>query len=73
MEQKTCPRCGKLFECKSCNIRECQCFGLQITALQRNLLAQHFDDCLCRDCLSLLQNELKAKNDLALGELGSVS
>ena len=57
-EMKSCPRCKKTFECKSGNITQCQCFGLEMTAALQSFIENRFNDCLCRDCLNYLQVEL---------------
>jgi hypothetical protein len=58
-ETKYCPRCSKAFECKSGNITQCQCFGLQLTTEQRAFMEERYKDCLCRDCLLQLQNQVE--------------
>lgn len=58
-EEKTCPRCRKPFACKPGNITECQCFGIRLTIEQRAYIDQRYRDCLCRDCLAALQNEVE--------------
>ena len=57
-EQKTCPRCRKHFDCKPGNITQCQCFGVQLTVEQRAYIDERYNDCLCRNCLLELQNEV---------------
>jgi hypothetical protein len=57
-ETKSCPRCKQAFECKPGNITQCQCFGIQLTLEQKVYIEQHYNDCLCRDCLQYLQQEL---------------
>jgi hypothetical protein len=58
-EQKACPRCNKAFDCKPGNITECQCFGVKLNAEQKAYIEQRYNDCLCRDCLVALQNEVE--------------
>ncbi len=57
-ETKNCPRCGIAFECKAGNIAQCQCCGIELNAEQRAYIEQRYNDCLCRDCLQYLSNEL---------------
>jgi hypothetical protein len=57
-ETKSCPRCKQVFECKPGNITQCQCFGIQLTLEQKVYIEQRYNDCLCRDCLQYLQQEL---------------
>ena len=59
-EEKTCQRCKMLFECKAGNICQCQCYGINLTELQRSLIEKQYADCLCRNCLIEL-----AKNNVA--------
>jgi len=55
-ETKNCPRCQQPFECKSGNITECQCFGIQCTEEIAAFVAEKYADCLCRACLLQLQD-----------------
>lgn len=57
-EVKKCPRCHNPFECKPGNITQCQCYGIELSIEQRAYIEQRYDDCLCRDCLLYLSNEL---------------
>ena len=58
-EQKACPRCKAMFECKPGNITQCQCFGIQISDEQKSYIRERYNDCLCRKCLHSLQNEIE--------------
>lgn len=58
-EQKACPRCKELFECKPGTIAQCQCFGIQLTEEQKAYIGGRYNDCLCRSCLHTLQNEIE--------------
>lgn len=64
-EPKSCPRCQQAFECKPGNITECQCFGLQFTAGEREFIGAESGDCLCRDCLIALQQEYRYRETKA--------
>jgi hypothetical protein len=57
-ETKKCPGCKQTFECKPGNITQCQCFGIQLTLEQKVYIEQRYNDCLCRDCLQYLQQEV---------------
>lgn len=57
-ETKSCPRCKAPFECKPGKIVQCQCFGIVQSIEQRAYIDQRYSDCLCRDCLKHLSNEL---------------
>lgn len=57
-ETKNCQRCNTAFECTPGNITQCQCYGIKITDEQRAYIEQRYSDCLCRDCLQYLQQEL---------------
>ena len=57
-EEKKCPRCGNAFECKVGTIALCQCSGVALNDEQRSYIAQKYAECLCRDCLVYLSEEL---------------
>ncbi|MBS1656129.1 MAG: cysteine-rich CWC family protein [Bacteroidetes bacterium] len=57
-EIKTCPRCQKKFECKPGNITQCQCYGIFLSAELKAYIEERYRDCLCRDCLTHLQQEV---------------
>ncbi|MBL7112776.1 MAG: cysteine-rich CWC family protein [Bacteroidales bacterium] len=48
-EIKTCPKCGREFECFSDD--DCWCEKLQIHRKDYLEIIQKYDDCLCADCL----------------------
>ncbi|MBV9989109.1 MAG: cysteine-rich CWC family protein [Chitinophagaceae bacterium] len=54
-ENKKCPRCNRVFECKVGNIAECQCSSLQLTYEERVFIEGQYLDCLCAKCLETLQ------------------
>lgn len=58
-ETKNCPRCNMAFECKPGNITQCQCFGIVMTTEQKAYIELRYNDCLCRNCLIQLQNEVE--------------
>jgi hypothetical protein len=50
-EIRTCPRCGRVFECKLGNILECQCYGIQLSEKTIEEIRKKYISCLCRSCL----------------------
>jgi len=48
-DTKSCPKCGKKFECYSDD--DCWCENYQIHRKEYLVLKQQFDDCICPDCL----------------------
>ncbi len=61
-EEKSCPRCGKMFECKMGTITECQCFAVALTkAEQAYLWEAGWKDCLCADCLRVHKEKVNLK------------
>lgn len=58
-EKKCCPRCANPFECKAGNITQCQCFDVQLTTEQQAFIEDRYKDCLCRDCLLQLRNQVE--------------
>ena len=52
VEPKSCPRCGKTFECNNYNILKCQCIQVPLNARARQTIAEKYDDCLCLNCLN---------------------
>ncbi|HEX7844425.1 MAG TPA: cysteine-rich CWC family protein [Chitinophagaceae bacterium] len=58
-ETKKCPRCNSPFECKPGNITQCQCYGLKISDEEKAFIEQRYEDCLCRNCLLQLKNQVE--------------
>lgn len=56
-EQKQCPRCLQLFECKARTIGQCNCNRIHLTEEERAFIAQRYEDCLCFTCLNDIKNE----------------
>ncbi|PWT73158.1 MAG: hypothetical protein C5B59_14040 [Bacteroidetes bacterium] len=50
-EEKICPRCEKSFECKSGDIAHCQCTQIHLSVEERAFIEEHYEDCLCTQCL----------------------
>lgn len=56
-EKKYCPRCNTNFECKVGSIMLCQCTTVTLNEKEREYLREHFDDCLCANCMQELKVE----------------
>lgn len=56
-EEKYCPRCNKMFECKAGSITQCQCSSVQLTVAERSFIEKHYNDCLCLVCLIELKQQ----------------
>lgn len=50
-EEKKCPRCNILFECKPGNVAHCQCYGIVLSVDERAFIEERYNDCLCSVCL----------------------
>jgi hypothetical protein len=57
---KKCPRCKKEFTCDVENVSACACSRISLSNDTRTYLAKTFYNCLCDDCLLVL-NDLVAK------------
>ncbi|OJJ19914.1 hypothetical protein BKI52_15665 [marine bacterium AO1-C] len=62
-EDKHCPRCQTLFECKVGSINLCQCTTVTLTPEERAYIAKLYDDCLCANCMRALQQASKTQNN----------
>src|SRR5690606_6604812 len=56
-EEKYCPRCNALFECKVGSISLCQCTTVKVSREERLYFDQFYTDCLCVDCMRELKSE----------------
>lgn len=56
-EDKYCPRCNQVFECRLGNILTCQCFGISFTEEEKEYIGKQFNDCLCRNCLEEMKKQ----------------
>ena len=56
-EEKYCPRCNTLFECKVGSISLCQCTTVQLSQEERSFFNQKYNDCLCANCMKELKSE----------------
>jgi hypothetical protein len=57
-EQKYCPRCKQVFECKKGSITQCQCSGLQLDEKALDYIERKYNDCLCLNCLKEINHDL---------------
>ncbi|WP_295119960.1 cysteine-rich CWC family protein [uncultured Chitinophaga sp.] len=60
-ETKYCQRCNGPFECKVGNISQCQCNGIELAPEARQEIAASYSECLCRQCLLNIQQEVLNK------------
>lgn len=51
-----CPRCSTPFEC-SADTGGCWCNEVPLSPKTRAAFAEFFDGCLCRDCLTQLEQD----------------
>jgi len=56
-EQKYCPRCNALFECKVGSILLCQCAAVKLSETERDHLKKLYNDCLCANCIREVKSE----------------
>jgi Cysteine-rich CWC len=56
-EIKQCTRCNTSFECKAGDIRNCQCYGVLLSAEAEGYISKKYNDCLCNNCLQQLNNQ----------------
>jgi ribosomal protein L34E len=56
---KSCPKCGKKFECL--HTAECWCMDYQISPDKLELLKRTYPDCLCPECLAEYSTNHKPK------------
>jgi hypothetical protein len=71
-EEKYCPRCHAVFECKVGSILLCQCTTVSLKEKERDYMREKYDDCLCASCLKKVRteyhnNKLKGKIKKLLG------
>lgn len=50
-EEKTCPRCGRVFECKVNNPLRCDCSEVELSDAALHEIHGCYPDCLCLECL----------------------
>lgn len=54
---KTCPKCGRTFECHHSS--ECWCSRYMLYENAREFLRTRYEDCLCEECLKVIIEEYK--------------
>ncbi len=54
-QRKYCARCSAAFECCATAISRCQCSNINLDVAALAYLKDHFDDCLCIDCLGQIR------------------
>jgi hypothetical protein len=59
MTEKKCERCEISFACTPEKINECQCSQVLLSEKTHQFLANAFFDCLCKNCLSEIENKLQ--------------
>jgi hypothetical protein len=60
-EQKYCPRCTAVFECKVGNITQCQCLNISLNVEEQAYMGSLYQDCLCAACIAAVQAEYNSK------------
>lgn len=60
-EEKYCPLCHSVFECKAGNITQCMCAGVVLTETERAYISERFTDCLCINCLLEIKKQFAVK------------
>ncbi|MCG6145602.1 cysteine-rich CWC family protein [Leptospira bandrabouensis] len=58
-ENKICPHCLRIFECKVGSISLCQCTKVNLSLEEREYLATQYADCLCYQCMETLAFEFR--------------
>lgn len=58
-ENKICPHCLRIFECKVGSISLCQCTKVNLSLEEREYLATRYADCLCYQCMETLAFEFR--------------
>ena len=53
--KKTCPRCGKEFECV--HSVDCWCVKVKLTDATKTYLKENYSDCLCKECLEKINGK----------------
>ncbi|PJZ84309.1 hypothetical protein CH366_15920 [Leptospira harrisiae] len=65
-EEKICPHCLRIFECKVGSISLCQCNKVTLSLEEREYLATQYSDCLCYQCMETLTFEFKMNKSYKL-------
>ncbi|MDD4819945.1 MAG: cysteine-rich CWC family protein [Flavobacteriales bacterium] len=59
--EKTCPRCGKTFECRHQEIDKCWCMSQAIEPDALAYISGEYTGCLCKDCIEELNRKARLK------------
>jgi hypothetical protein len=62
-EDKSCAKCGSIFECKLGSITICHCFDVPLNREETLYMVQNYDDCLCHYCLVEEKENFKKMKD----------
>ena len=54
-QAKQCPRCGRTFLCMHGAHALCECAAVTLSPDTRTYLREHYNDCLCVECLKLFE------------------
>ncbi len=55
--KKHCERCGTEFLCAAGSISRCECLTVELHADERKYIAEHYNDCICAQCLRDMKAE----------------
>ena len=61
-EQKPCPRCGQLFECKVGDVSHCQCADIKFNEAAYAFVSERYTDCLCINCLKDIEQQFRKED-----------
>lgn len=56
---KKCSRCGIQIECKSYNIKSCECSEISLIKEEIEFIHLKYQDCLCNKCLMEMKDEFQ--------------
>ena len=60
MSDKKCSKCGEPFGCKQEEMG-CWCERIELSMEALNYLKEHYDNCLCPQCLKMFEDQFSAK------------
>ena len=60
----TCLRCHVVFTCKSNDITNCQCRGVELSVEARDYISSIEQSCLCIKCLTEIKNQFDTSTSL---------
>ena len=56
-ENRQCPRCSTVFECKAGTVLICQCSTVELSTDEQTYIRNLYEACLCVTCLRSLKIE----------------